>query len=155
MADLYISPDTATDAEIAAVDAALLDDQRASVQEHERVVRGGTRRRHELRQLDPRVGQAARGLASRVVLEGGAADHQAVHGHAGIVDLVGLDPPLATATEAARFGRIERGVAVAERSNHGKASNPDPYEEPVGVPTWTSVDAHPVADTSGWTWRAT
>ena len=51
MADLYISPDTATDAEIAAVDAALLDDQRASVQEHERVVRGGTRRRHELRHL--------------------------------------------------------------------------------------------------------
>lgn len=51
MADLFISPDTASADEIAAVDRALLDDQHGIVQEHERVVRGGTRRRHELRHL--------------------------------------------------------------------------------------------------------
>lgn len=50
MADLFIGPDTADDVEIAAVRAAVGDDP-AVVHETERLVIGGTRRRHERRHL--------------------------------------------------------------------------------------------------------
>jgi len=50
MADLKFTDATASESEIAAVDA-VLGDNRAIVHETERMVRGGTRRRHRLRHL--------------------------------------------------------------------------------------------------------
>ena len=50
MADLKFSDATASAGEIAAVDA-VLGDERGLVQVHERLVRGGTARRHRLRHL--------------------------------------------------------------------------------------------------------
>jgi NADH-quinone oxidoreductase subunit F len=50
MADLFIGPDAADDAEVAAV-AAVIGDDPAVVAETERLVRGGVRRRHERRHL--------------------------------------------------------------------------------------------------------
>ncbi|MCP3936330.1 MAG: NADH-quinone oxidoreductase subunit E [Actinomycetia bacterium] len=51
MADLYISSDVASEGEMAAVAVVLGPDDDALVVEHERVVRGGTRRRHARRNL--------------------------------------------------------------------------------------------------------
>jgi len=51
MADLKLAVDTSTDAERAAVDAIVPSDERAVVHETERLVRGGTERRHDRRHL--------------------------------------------------------------------------------------------------------
>jgi NADH-quinone oxidoreductase subunit F len=51
MADLHLTIDTSTDAERAAVDAALGADARAVIHESERLVRGGMARKHDRRHL--------------------------------------------------------------------------------------------------------